>query len=539
MKRSKVLLYIALLAAALTVHVINLTRMHIQFDEAASYRISSGFKAEIRTAVNEPVPASNFVRTIKRCADGVAIGAYGFRAIAERLKEDNHPPLYFILMYGWRSFFGDSLIVCRLLPLLFTLMAIGVIGLIAFRIGGVQQAWAAGAIFAWVPAVVQHSGMLRMYSLAVLLYVSALLAILRIWELQQNDRALRPWQLLLGLSLAAGILTHYYFVFWAVGLVCALISLVGPKRAARLFVMPGLIALFCALPWLYSGLPLQHLIIEGGGLSNFTNLAEFSFADYLSRSVAQIGALFSERKMYASGNRALDLYCLLFGSVLLGCTALMRGKLRPQTYIGLIVPVLCVEALLDLSLGRITMGWGDGRTNMFLTVPVVLALSGMTVHSATLARLSSGLVIILIAAQSLLMLPSRNRFEDSLFKSLGEYFRQFRSRTDVALIAYEGRSSLAQILLEAPCDLNADVITIKPGASLEPLMHTVTRYSTLIWVGLHSFALPAKQVAMWELQERKFQAILKERGYKQSVSQVNPQQWKPVRSVAIYSLGDG
>src|SRR5262249_32361118 len=63
-------------------------------------------------------------------------GHAGLATIAHDLRTtDVHPPLYFWIADGWRKVFGASLFTVRLASVVFSLAALGMVALIARRVG--------------------------------------------------------------------------------------------------------------------------------------------------------------------------------------------------------------------------------------------------------------------------------------------------------------------------------------------------------------------------------------------------------------------
>jgi hypothetical protein len=127
------------------------------------------------------------------------IHTFHFAELFQRVGRDNHPPLYFILLKGWASFFGESAFALRSLSVLFGSLSILGAFLFATEAFGKNLLTAetnddlprrgygpgllAGALIALSAFQVRYSQELRMYTLA------AALAIFSSWAL---FRALRP-----------------------------------------------------------------------------------------------------------------------------------------------------------------------------------------------------------------------------------------------------------------------------------------------------------------------------------------------------------
>jgi len=142
---------------------------------------------------------------------------------------DNHPPLYFLLLRGWRELFGESDATARLLSL-----AISLIGIAFFYdavktgLGRRAAIWAS-LLAAIAMSQIHYGQEARGYTLAGTLGMAACAAIMRLEVLGVNQRR---W---IGLATATlgMLLTHYFAIAGAAALgLYALIALRGTRRTA-------------------------------------------------------------------------------------------------------------------------------------------------------------------------------------------------------------------------------------------------------------------------------------------------------------------
>lgn len=133
----------------------------------------------------------------------------GIKDVSEGLiKEDTHPPLYFIIMHIWMKVFGDSAWRVRIFSVLFGLICI----LLAYKVGLYlfnEKAALFSALFVSIsPFAVRYSQEARAYSFITAIGLASWLVILRF------GRRRRIFDLaLLGLLNCAGIFTHYFYIF--------------------------------------------------------------------------------------------------------------------------------------------------------------------------------------------------------------------------------------------------------------------------------------------------------------------------------------
>jgi 4-amino-4-deoxy-L-arabinose transferase-like glycosyltransferase len=241
---------IALVVLAALVRAPLLTRQGLWVDEIFSLAMSTGHSLEHPAAAADPA-LGDFVegagprgaqewRAYLRHDEDPAGPRRVLRAV---LLSDTSPPLYYLLLWAWTRVLGTSDIALRGLSLALGLAAFPFLFGLARRMGGRGAVLPAGAFFALSPPSVYYGTEGRMYSLLWLCVMACAWATLRARS--------RPGRASLGLfvaSAAAGLLTHYFFVF-----VLAALSLWlwwRPGRTARgHFALALVLVLVAVLPW--------------------------------------------------------------------------------------------------------------------------------------------------------------------------------------------------------------------------------------------------------------------------------------------------
>lgn len=143
---------------------------------------------------------------------------------------DFHPPLYFILVYGWVKLAGLSEIALKALPFAFSIATVPII----YRLGKAADSEATGfvaaVLFAIAPLTISYSTM-YLYPLAIL--ADGLLA-LAVTTARRREYSARQCAAVFGASLLA-VYSHYTGLILAGILVLwALLSPRGRKHGARL-----------------------------------------------------------------------------------------------------------------------------------------------------------------------------------------------------------------------------------------------------------------------------------------------------------------
>ncbi len=170
--------------------------------------------------------------------------------IPEALRHDGHPPLYYGLLHGWMSVFGETDRAVRALSGVLAVAALPLMWFAGRRVGGRTVAWLAVVLLALNPWALRYATEARMYSLVVVLVLAGYLLVMNALE----DDGL--WWLA-GTAVVTGtlLLTHY----WALYLVAAVVVLLAlrlrtretRRSAGRVLVAMGVGAL-AFVPWLPS-----------------------------------------------------------------------------------------------------------------------------------------------------------------------------------------------------------------------------------------------------------------------------------------------
>lgn len=149
--------------------------------------------------------------------------------LLDALRRDGHPPLYYLLLHGWASVFGDGDHAVRALSAVIGLVTLPLLWVAARKAGGRSCAIATTVLYATSPFAIRYSTETRMYSLVALLVVVGWLAVRRAQE--------RPSLPRLGVvSVVAGalLLTHYWSAFLLVAVGgCLLAHVWRARRAGR------------------------------------------------------------------------------------------------------------------------------------------------------------------------------------------------------------------------------------------------------------------------------------------------------------------
>jgi hypothetical protein len=180
-------------------------------------------------------------------AQSLAIARQPLGHLADALKHDGAPPLYYALLHIWTSVFGTSTFAVRSLSAVPAVLALPAVLRLGRRIGGDAVGIAAVVLLAVSPFAVRYAVEARMYSLLLLLGVLGAHALL-------SAHRHRTWTATAGVALvsAAMLYTHYYAVF--------LLTVVGAAelwravrrrdRGSARVVLGVVVGSLTFLPWL-------------------------------------------------------------------------------------------------------------------------------------------------------------------------------------------------------------------------------------------------------------------------------------------------
>lgn len=145
--------------------------------------------------------------------------------IPEALRHDGHPPLYYFLLHGWMSVFGEGDVAVRALSGIFGLATLPLAWIAGRRLAGRAGAWSALVVLSVSPFAVRYATETRMYSVVMVLVLVGYLLV--------SDAIGRPsaWRLVAIALLSGALLLTHYWAMWL--LVAVLATLAWRGRTVR------------------------------------------------------------------------------------------------------------------------------------------------------------------------------------------------------------------------------------------------------------------------------------------------------------------
>ena len=178
----------------------------------------------------------------------------------ELFRNENNPPLHFLLLHGWEKLFGTDLFAVRSLSLVFSILTIPALFLLARIYLTRIPAYAILLLFLFSDFHHYHSMEARTYSLLVLLFTLTALVISRI--LLENKKE-RKYFVLLGVLNILLFYTHYISLF-VFASELSLVLLFLKELHLKYLVITCMIALAGILPWMGILFDRTSTITSGG-----------------------------------------------------------------------------------------------------------------------------------------------------------------------------------------------------------------------------------------------------------------------------------
>lgn len=186
---------------------------------------------------------------------------------------DVHPPLYYYLLKGWTSLFGDSVAVCRLLSVVLGVVVLILVYLLIKKLFTRKSASLATLLVAISPMFVRYGIETRMYMLVL---VIALLAVFAFHNLLHTNK--RRWAVTMGVLMSLGMWTHYFTAmiwlsFWVYRFIYFYRRGLRGKRLFRSYfdanwIIAHVVAIGLYLPWIPVALKQTKTLTGGFWIGN-------------------------------------------------------------------------------------------------------------------------------------------------------------------------------------------------------------------------------------------------------------------------------
>jgi mannosyltransferase len=225
-------------------------RQDLWADELFSLAVATGHSLEHPAAEADPaagdfvepvgaVPPATFRRYLAQ--DSPATGAG--RVIRAVRLSDTSPPLYYLLLAAWTRLVGTTDLGLHAFSVVWALATLPLLWLLGRRLGTPRDGLTACLLYSLAPSSLYSSVEARMYALLWFEAALAMWLTLRLHD-EGGPGTLLAWVV----TSAAGLLTHYFFVF--VWTACTVWLALRPGRTSRLHLGLAIVMTFALIaPW--------------------------------------------------------------------------------------------------------------------------------------------------------------------------------------------------------------------------------------------------------------------------------------------------
>ena len=342
-------------------------------------------------------------------------------AIEDALRQDGHPPLYYVILGSWVDIVGDGDRAVRALSGIVSLAALPFAYLQGKRIGGERGnsiggerlARLAVVVLAGLPFAIRYANETRMYALAILLTFAG-------WWMFDNARRKPTIERLLVVAVLVALLlyTHYWAIFllgatglWLLAAAVGRIPSFNKTAARRLiaaFVVGGVLfqpwvpalldqAQNTGTPWAEPGRPATDIVLLlfelGGGQRSEAQLLAF-----LMVGLVVLG-LFSRRddsglRFAKLQSKAVEPAAIIGVAFVVGIAAgAVSGSVFQPRYFAVLIPFFVILLTLGLDMLR-------GRVFVGVLAALLIVGFGMSAVEARTKRTQGADVAALVNAQA-------------------------------------------------------------------------------------------------------------------------------------------
>ncbi|GDZ92323.1 hypothetical protein PA905_00170 [Planktothrix agardhii CCAP 1459/11A] len=361
--------------------LINLGSREYWYDEVLSLLLFTGQKIYYQAPAETPVLLANYSQLLSlpsesNFSDFSQTLINLFRGI---VGGEPHPPLFFITQHFWLRLLGNSEIATRSLNVILSIATmVCSYGLGRFYLGH-RGGLLLTALVATNPFYLFHSLNLRMYASLLLWTILSAWSLLKIIDQTEKNPTLPQkilWNLLLIISVTAGCLTFYLFAYWVITLAVVVLYLDRRKwwqHAIRLGT-----GVLITIPWVLWGTRQQLRNADFGRFNSPTGfLATLlqHFKDVVNTLGNQL--LIGDWATSLPDNIITVTGCIVLAG-LISITIYTRKSGDKKTLITTLIfaffPLL-LALLIDIKSGKFTVGFGAGRSLMFILPGCLLLIT--------------------------------------------------------------------------------------------------------------------------------------------------------------------
>jgi len=311
--------------------------------------------------------------------------------IADALRHDGHPPLYYVLLHGWMSVFGDSDAAVRSLSTVISIATLPLAYLAGRRLGGRRVGVTAMLLLALSPYAFRYGSEARMYSLLTLIAFAGFIAVSAALETP------RPLRLVaVAVATAAGLWTQYWSL-WLIATAGLLVVWVAVRshrngnpsnaRGAWMTAVAMCVGGLAFVPWLptmlyqsaHTGTPwapsfrITNLVVTSlveftGGAYSEAQLGSFVLVCILLIAITgrSVSANAIELRTAINSDALVPLVLLCGTVVIASAVALVNGMAFAPRYASVYFPFVILLAALGIN------RFANGRARDAVLIAVAL-----------------------------------------------------------------------------------------------------------------------------------------------------------------------
>jgi uncharacterized membrane protein len=377
-------LFILAIAFGILLRVLNLGSREFWYDEVLSLLLSAGQKSLYETPADIPVVLANYTALLKppMASNVRELMTTLVQLLRGLVGGEPHPPLFFLSQHFWLHLWGNSEIAMRSLNAILS----GITIFCSYKLGhfllGNRGGLLLAALLATNPFYLFHSLNVRMYAGVVFLVILSAWSLLEIIYKKSNF-----WRILLIISVAAGCLTFYLFIYWVITLVIVAIYLNRQRWWDWGICLSCGILL--ALPWGLWGIPQQ---LRNADLARFN-----SSAGLISTTLRHLQDIFQTLGTllllgdWVTSLSAIYITLAGIGVSLIFIVLIIQLKQNPKKSLDL--PInhhpknlltitllfslfpLFLASVIDILTGKFTVGFGWGRSLILILPGCLLFLA--------------------------------------------------------------------------------------------------------------------------------------------------------------------
>ncbi|MGK7877586.1 MAG: glycosyltransferase family 39 protein [Xenococcaceae cyanobacterium] len=394
-------LLLSAIAIAILLRIINLGSREFWYDEVLSLLLSTGQKGAYKTPQELPVVLADYTLLLNLPVEsGISDILKTGEKLLKGLVAEPHPPLFFLGQHLWLRLFGNSEAAMRSLGALFSVGAIGSAWGLGRRLLGHRGGLLLAALLGLNPYYLFHSLNVRMYAPLVFWTIFSTWALLELIGIQNSEKKFlnsQPlWSLILIGSVTAGLMTFYYFACWLVAL-AALVFLLDRQRWWQHGLRLGT-GILLTIPWVLWGTRQQLRNADLGRFAASANWVETAWR-HLEGAMQTLGIHLLLGDWVTSLPPAMATVAGVGAiALLVACSiSLWRQNQRRVLGVALLLGIfpLLLMLVVDVVTGKFTVGFGWGRSMIFILPGCLLLLAAWSERTAGQWQRPAAIILLL------------------------------------------------------------------------------------------------------------------------------------------------